>query len=1088
MMETSFAVIEPKGRTGSIIVRTVTSLTLDEGKAMIRKIDPYAPVFAIGHEDSRLRRYLSVNVGLLSPENAQHATNWRVLSIILNQPGALKEILGDYISTVSKAAALLPWQRLFKCLHFPTEEWSFLDVQIKKCFEESRQIVADMSNQIFQKAVSSLTESKTYKPKEVHLSAVELIGDAYSGVVNNLGDEYRLFSMIKSADRQTAIGRLVLHEKLLEVLQKYGFPKFGLTGQAELTTKDKTKASRNTILKHLTTLGVSSPSSALLKKQLIELTEAASSVTEGNDIVSQIAEGTSKSLQSAAASISTAILPTAEYLRLLKDREILEKEASKNTIKLDNWQRIMIDHIRDRRSVLVRGPTSGGKTFASMAAIDALINTDGNIVLLYCAPTDHLCLQTWASISKTFPRQKVAIVCGIFSYLPPGATIYIGTPIETLTYIRANHDLSSLQGRKPVNFDIGIFDEVHTLSTTFADSSSSRIRSEAMGILLSFIKKQVVAISATIHDEDLPLLSGFIQAQTGITSIETILYGERPIPTTRFIWNGHDLTSSNPKVSVPLVAIQPVTTFKLIRLLRESDRLPALFFESDEKSCFDGYLKLVEWISSIEETEFQLWLRLREESVSLGKAYNEAIDDFLPEWNASQGSDKQRKALLPRARLYSKQREQLQIRLDELIKSVITEAKALETPYKCIVTEEERQMFLRMGITLRECPAVLYDIAKEVNHAYKPSHRDIDFDLEHLPALCQDAPPYLRIGPVVTEAATLRQIHRPSKTKQERKQRLQMLLLCKAERIREREVEPLFRIIARGLDYGIGIILPTMPFVVQYEMLKLLNRRILKLVFASQSMSMGINYPIRTVIVRSEDAYDCNVCEYLQMEGRAGRRGLDTHGYTVAWNIVNAPQASLKTLPRMEFPAVTKGRGSFIPNHVRVAIDIECRRVNLTDTAGIEAVIGKLTVEIDKAIESGKVQAFDLLDKDEHDEDEEISRKTVKEKNGITSSVSDQDLATSIVGCIAPVMQSMGIPPLDVLEVTYRIQMITLGRISHDVSSDPYRWALVISNIKRALQEIYTRILFLPNPGLCTYISLIYELLHRIQYRQMRLG
>ena len=1092
MSEFIFVVIEPMGRPGAIITRNIMATSLEEAREKVKKTDPHTTSFALSHEDDLIRRYLSFNIALLSPENPQHAGNWRCLMPILETTGALRTVLAEYIASITQAAPLLPWQRLFKSFQLPVEEWDFLDVQIKKCFEESRQVVADMSDQIYQKAIKSLKVDMTYKPKDVYLSAVELKGDAYSGVVNNLGDEYRLFSMMKSADRKSGIGKLELHEALLQIMQKYGFAKFGLTGQTEYKSNDKTRASKNTVLKHLTTCGLNNTAPKLLKAQIVELTNACRNIAEGNAIAASLAEDTSKGYQTAAAMISAAILPTTEYLRLLKDREIIAKEEAKHTITLDPWQKQMIDNIRDGDSVVVRGPTSGGKTFAAMAAIDVMLNTVSKIVLLYCAPTDHLCLQTWASISKTFPRQKVAIVCGIFSYLPEDATIYIGTPIEILTYIRTHQDITTLKGGKPLIFDIGIFDEVHTLSITFADSAASRIRSEAMGILLSYIKKQVVAISATIHDADLPHMVQFIRDQTGIHSIQTIVYGERPVPSTRYIWNGTELTQSNPKAKVSLVPVCPATTFRLIRILRESDRLPALFFENDEKACFDGYLKLVDWVSEIERKEFAPWLKLREDTFALANEFNEEVEDFLPEWSAAQGSDKVRKALLPRARAYSKRRDQLQVRLEELIKLALHEAKKVTSEYTCHVSDDERQFFLRLGIATRECPPVLYDLAKEVHHAYKPPTRDIEFDLESIPILCANAPPFLRIGAVVPEATTIRQIHQTASSKQERKQRLHMLLLCKAERIREKEVEPLFQMIARGLDYGIGIILPTMPFVVQYEMLKLLNRRVLRLVFASQSMSMGINYPIRTVVVRSEDAYDCNVCEYLQMEGRAGRRGLDTAGYTVAWNVVNAPTACLATLPRMEFPAVTKGRGSFVPAPTRVAIDIECRRVNLTDTAGIEAIIGSLTVEIDKAISRVNETSFSPVQEDGGDDsDEDLgtvrTRRQKDERKAITSSTTDQDLATSIVGCIAPVMQSMGLPPLEVLEVTYRIQMITLGRISPDIASEQYRWALVISDIKRALQEIYTRILPLPNPGLGAYMALIYELLHRIQYRQMRL-
>ena len=64
-------------------------------------------------------------------------------------------------------------------------------------------------------------------------------------------------------------------------------------------------------------------------------------------------------------------------------------------------------------------------------------------------------------------------------------------------------------------------------------------------------------------------------------------------------------------------------------------------------------------------------------------------------------------------------------------------------------------------------------------------------------------------------------------------------------------------------------------------------KRQIKVVFATETLAAGINMPARTTIIsslskRSEDGHRLLFSsEFLQMSGRAGRRGKDTQGYVV---------------------------------------------------------------------------------------------------------------------------------------------------------------------------------------------------------------
>ncbi|XP_043255011.1 helicase SKI2W [Colletes gigas] len=89
------------------------------------------------------------------------------------------------------------------------------------------------------------------------------------------------------------------------------------------------------------------------------------------------------------------------------------------------------------------------------------------------------------------------------------------------------------------------------------------------------------------------------------------------------------------------------------------------------------------------------------------------------------------------------------------------------------------------------------------------------------------------------------------------------------------------------LQNGVGIhhsgILPILKEIIEM----LFQSGIVKLLFATETFSMGMNMPARTVIFDSIRKYDGNnfrilyPTEYIQMAGRAGRRGHDTAGMVV---------------------------------------------------------------------------------------------------------------------------------------------------------------------------------------------------------------
>lgn len=92
---------------------------------------------------------------------------------------------------------------------------------------------------------------------------------------------------------------------------------------------------------------------------------------------------------------------------------------------------------------------------------------------------------------------------------------------------------------------------------------------------------------------------------------------------------------------------------------------------------------------------------------------------------------------------------------------------------------------------------------------------------------------------------------------------------------------------ARALERGIAAhhagMLPVMKETVE----KLFTQGLVKIVYATETLALGINMPARTVVIESLQKWDgsahvpLSAGEYTQLSGRAGRRGIDTEGHAV---------------------------------------------------------------------------------------------------------------------------------------------------------------------------------------------------------------
>ena len=97
------------------------------------------------------------------------------------------------------------------------------------------------------------------------------------------------------------------------------------------------------------------------------------------------------------------------------------------------------------------------------------------------------------------------------------------------------------------------------------------------------------------------------------------------------------------------------------------------------------------------------------------------------------------------------------------------------------------------------------------------------------------------------------------------------------------QVQMMLPLLKRGIGIHHGGLLPIVKEVIEL----LFQEGLLKVLFTTETFSMGINMPAKTVVFTSIEKFDGDEFrwitggEYIQMSGRAGRRGLDDKGICI---------------------------------------------------------------------------------------------------------------------------------------------------------------------------------------------------------------
>jgi ATP-dependent RNA helicase HelY len=121
-----------------------------------------------------------------------------------------------------------------------------------------------------------------------------------------------------------------------------------------------------------------------------------------------------------------------------------------------------------------------------------------------------------------------------------------------------------------------------------------------------------------------------------------------------------------------------------------------------------------------------------------------------------------------------------------------------------------------------------------------------------------------------------------------------------------------------GLEAGVTAhhagLLPAFKEVIE----ELFQRKLLKVVFATETLALGVNMPARTVVLEKLEKFNGEARvpitpgEYTQLTGRAGRRGIDVEGHAVIqWAGGLDPAAVASLASRRSYPLVSSFRPTY---------------------------------------------------------------------------------------------------------------------------------------------------------------------------------
>ena len=582
--------------------------------------------------------------------------------------------------------------------------------------------------------------------------------------------------------------------------------------------------------------------------------------------------------------------------------------------KLDDWQIQVVNHIKKGESVVVKAPTSSGKSFVGLSA--GILHKK----ILYVCPANPIAYQVGAHFTMMGYKVHYLVdtLCDL-SY-DDKTNIFVGVPsvIEDNLY------------KLGINYDYAVFDEIHNLNKKddghiyeniiklidcpfLALSATIGNIDFLVDLFKKIHKKDIHYIEYTkrfinqqkmIYDGSLKTLhplacieldnlnDNFLQQNLQFTPYDSAILWEEieevfeqkeytdefeemlencspdnyfeddnkilTLDDTRnyeqFIKQKLvELSKTHPKEVKQVLSkfhmnysiLQPSNLTKdIIQMFREckkNDCLPMLVFNTDTVRCKQLFTDLFTEIANSELEEYPFHYDILEQKDELYTKYKEKREQFIESMKIGKTNDA---------------RTEKQTKTDRFDKNAerqyVTDILAF---YGTCIHNCERS-----DVSLEVKKKQMKHLKKEMKEYQKyPSFGSVDVFQKHKEFCFSNSDPMT--------GNEIRNIRR------EIKKTLGIKLSYEHE---------LFQMLKRG----IGIYTEAMPEEYRWILQKLMDEKKIGMVISDRTLCLGIDLPIRSsCLLGLPGSKDFTIDDYLQMSGRAGRRGKDDRGNTIFYNL-----------------------------------------------------------------------------------------------------------------------------------------------------------------------------------------------------------
>lgn len=585
--------------------------------------------------------------------------------------------------------------------------------------------------------------------------------------------------------------------------------------------------------------------------------------------------------------------------------------------RLDDWQRQVINYVNNKESCIVKAPTSAGKTWIAMST--GIIHKK----ILYICPAKPVAYQVGSHF--IYMGYKVHYLVENLSHnsFDAKTNIFVGTPkeIENNIHRIGNH------------FDYAVFDEIHNLNK----SDDGDIYEN----LIKILDCNFLALSATIGNINF-LKDKFNQIHPN-KNIHYVEYNKRFINHQRWIYNNElvslhplctisndDLNSDFINNSLSFTPNDCATLWESIEEEYDSDddtdnMSPDEYFTDNKLLTLDDCLKYEQFLKKFlidHKNDDKVKEILNE--LKLNKSNNDTKDNIVKFLRNCDNKD-----MFPMI-IFNTDSEVCKEIFYHIYDNLVKDEEK-EYPFHYIILEKKQELFEKY-LEDRNKFSSNIKIAKSSKDAQTDKNTRLEnYDKKYKEKYINDVTNFYQ--------SCLNDIDRSDKEKDiKRLQKNNLNRECKrfvenpdfcyqdifkkhesfcftmnepmsGETIKgiRREImntlgvkipyeHPIFQMLKRG----IGLYIESMPDEYKWILQRLLSNRQIGIVISDKTLCMGIDLPVRTCcLMEFNGNNDFSNEDYLQMSGRAGRRGLDNRGNVIFYGDIDIQSLMKGYLPNI---------------------------------------------------------------------------------------------------------------------------------------------------------------------------------------------